>query len=186
MRYFLLLILATLSFAGETALPPNVDSYEQEASKAYATYLQATNKAAEKATKELDSKLKAAMKKGDLDLATALKTRMEDIAKGKTLTTLENAWKSEAPNLLGGPQKLEGTWEMTINGKPSGVISFKDDGKVVNPWKENWTVETKDKKTTINTANSGMKNITLTDIQSDTMKGASGINQTIELKRKAE
>lgn len=99
MRYILLLIIASFTFAGDAVNPvvkTSLDSYESEVSKAYADYLKAVAKVNEKTTKDMDVKLKAAMKKGDLDTANALKVAMDKVAKGKTLSDLENKWKLEA------------------------------------------------------------------------------------------
>jgi len=189
MRFILLILLAATTFSAETVNPavkPTLDTYEAAAAKAYAEYIKATNKAAEKANAALDTKLKAAMKASNLELATVIKKQIDEITKGKTLANLEAEWKNDSTSSLLGPAPMTGTWEMSFNSVPQGTITIAADGKVTNPWKENWTLETKGKVTTINTDKSAMKGITLTDVKEDTMKGTSGIGQVIELKRKKD
>jgi hypothetical protein len=136
MRNLLLILLASVAFAGETvnpALKPSLDTYETDVSKAYADYLKAINKVNDKVAKDLDAKLKGAMKKGDLDLATAIKSQMDEIAKGKTRTDLEAKWNAEMAknpaDLLGGPvvaavDPLVGKWSLA----PENGWEFKADG----------------------------------------------------------
>jgi hypothetical protein len=136
MRYFLLLLICSISFTAEVINPvikSTLDSYEAEAAKAYADYLKATSKAADKANSALDSKLKAAMKANNLDLATVIKKQMEDLSKGKTLANLEATWKEPASSdsLLGNSTDLViGKW-----GNGTAVMwDFKADGTGIHYW----------------------------------------------------
>lgn len=138
MRHFLLLIIASLTFAGDVPVNPVIksalDSYETDVAKAYAEYLKAVNKVNEKTVKDLDVKFKAAMKKGDLDLANAIKKQVEEINSGETLADLETKWKEElVKGLLDGPADLlvlVGKW-----GNGSEVIwEFKENGVGQHFW----------------------------------------------------
>lgn len=134
MRYLLLILFASIAFAGDAVNPAvksSLDSYESDVAKAYADYLKTVSKVNDKTTKDLDTKLKAAMKKGDLDLATAIKAQMEEISKGKTRTDLENKWNAElakGPMDLLGPttenDTLVGKWGMSA----TNSWEFKSDG----------------------------------------------------------
>lgn len=123
MRYLILLIIASIAFAGEASVNPviksSLDTYEADAAKAYAEYLKAVTKVNEKAVKDLDVKFKAAMKKGDLDLANAIKKQVEQINAGETLADLEIKWKEElGKSLLPESNPLVGKWkrdDMDIN-----------------------------------------------------------------------
>ena len=105
MRNFLfLMMLSAFMFAAETpsVIKPALDSFEGDAAKAYVLYQQAVAKATDKAVKDMDAKLKAATKGGNLELANAIKKELEALTKGDTLATLETKWKAEAnTDLLG-------------------------------------------------------------------------------------
>lgn len=127
MRNLLLLIIASIAFAGEAPVNPviksSLDTYETEVAKAYAEYLKTIAKVNEKTAKDMDTKLKAAMKKGDLETATAIKTAMDEVAKGKVRTNLEDKWRAEAdqnpadlltaPPAAGEIKVLSATFETT-------------------------------------------------------------------------
>lgn len=124
MRYLLLLLIATVAFAGDATNPvvkAAQDTYESDVSKAYADYIKAITKVNEKNLKDLDAKFKAAMKKGDLDLANAIKKQIEQINAGETLADLENKWKGDlGKSLLPGSNTdpIVGKWkrdDMDIN-----------------------------------------------------------------------
>lgn len=105
MRYILLLLLVSMTFAADKS---TMDTYASEAAAAYAEYMKATSKVADKAVKDLDVKFKAAMKKGDLEAATAIKTQMADISSGKALAALETTWKQkDATDLLNTPGSIK-------------------------------------------------------------------------------
>ena len=112
MKHLLLLLLAAVAFTGEAPVNPAIkstmDAFEADAAKAYGEYLKATTKMADKAVKDLDVKFKAAMKKGDLTAATAIKMKMDEIDKGQTLANLETTWKAkrEAIDLLNVPGSI--------------------------------------------------------------------------------
>lgn len=112
MRIIILLLFVCSAFSGDApvnpAIKPTMDAYETDAAKAYAEYLKATSKVAEKAIKDLDTKFKAAMKKGDLDTANAIKSQMDDINNGKSRADLENKWKQkiDAADLLTTPGSI--------------------------------------------------------------------------------
>lgn len=124
MRFFLLILIASVCFAGEATNPTiksNMDAYEVEVSKAFAEYQKAVSKVNEKTLKDLDIKFKAAMKKGDLEAANALKVQMDSINKGTALADLEAKWKekSDPSDLLNAPpaageiKVLSATFEST-------------------------------------------------------------------------
>jgi hypothetical protein len=85
------------------SIKPILATYETETGKAFNAYQEAVAKALDKATKDMDSKLKEAMKKGDLEGATAIKVKLDSISKGELLSQLEEKWKNE--DLLGGEKK---------------------------------------------------------------------------------
>lgn len=133
MRYLLLLLIASITFAGEAVNPvvkSSLDSYESDVAKAYADYLKAVAKVNEKTSKDLETKFKAAMKKGDLDTANAIKSTMDEVAKGKVRTDLEAKWNKElaaGPADLLGPTTVDplvGKWSLS----PENGWEFKADG----------------------------------------------------------
>jgi len=139
MRWTILLILSlSVAFAADeipSAIKPALDSFEGDAAKAYLAYQQAVSKAADKATKDMETKLKAAIKSGNLDVANAIKAKMTELAKGDTLAALEAKWKEEMnadpSDLLKGPvDTLVGKW-----GDGNTVMwEFKADGTGNHFW----------------------------------------------------
>ena len=139
MRWTILFILSlSFIFAADevpSAIKPALDSFEGDAAKAYLVYQQAVAKAADKASKDMDAKLKAAIKSGNLELANAIKAKMTELAKGETLTALETKWKADAAadptDLLKGPvDTLVGKW-----GDGTTVLwDFKADGTGQHFW----------------------------------------------------
>jgi hypothetical protein len=162
MRHLLLLIIASLAFAGEATVNPviksSLDTYESDAAKAYADYLKAVSKVNDKTVKDLDVKFKTAMKKGDLDLANAIKKQIEQITAGETLADLENKWKEELgksllPDSNVNPTVVIGTWTRNLKNR---IYTFNADGTFTQNGVETnngkWTM-TKDR--VIMTANEG-------------------------------
>lgn len=110
MRWTILLILSlSVAFAADevpSAIKPALDSFETEATKAYLAYQQAVAKAADKASKDMEAKLKAATKSGNLEAANAIKAKMTELQSEKYLTALEQKAKLKASeDLLGNPTK---------------------------------------------------------------------------------
>ena len=130
MKSVLMSVLAlfafTLPLTAEDAPVPSpvkstLDTFEADALKAFVLYKQATAKASEKASKEMEAKLKAATKSGNLDLANAIKAELEKLSKGDILTVLEEKWKeSDGKDLLGSPlnkgknQQMTGTFKLVV------------------------------------------------------------------------
>lgn len=190
MRIILLLLITTSLMTMETPVSPVVkstlDTYEAEAMKAFLAYNAAMEKIADKANKDLDTKMKAAMKASNLELATTIKNKMEEITKGHVLSSLEIKWKEELANMTKEKSKavtIEGDWELYFAGMLQGIATF-DKVKVGNPWKELWNYETKDKKLTINTGASGMHGIVITEMSAKLLKGTDGLGRIIEFKKK--
>lgn len=139
MRWTILLILSlSVAFAADevpSAIKPALDSFEGDAAKAYILYQQAVAKAADKATKDMDAKLKVAIKSGNLEAANAIKAKMTELAKGETIAALETKWKAEAAadpsDLLKGPaDTLVSKW-----GDGNTVMwDFKADGTGQHFW----------------------------------------------------
>jgi hypothetical protein len=122
LRGFGVLMLVLSLHAGEAPAIPapiksTLEAYENDAERAYAAYQQAVAKAAEKAAKEMDAKLKTATKSGNLDLANAIKKEMDALTKGETFAALEKKWrKAEATDLLSESAKsadgeIAGQWQ---------------------------------------------------------------------------
>ncbi len=134
MRYLLLLLIASLAFAGDAPpnpLKPTMDSYESAVTKAFSDYMKAVEKVNDKTLKDLDSKLKSAMRKGDLEYANAIKAQMTQISSGKVSTEIEKKLREEmskdAAELLGPSTNVDplvGKWLV----EPNNGWEFKSDG----------------------------------------------------------
>lgn len=138
LRGFTLLMLVLSLSAGEAPAVPapiksTLEAYENDAERAYAAYQQAVAKAAEKAAKDMDAKLKAATKSGNLDLANAIKKEMDALTKGETFAALEKKWRSS--DLLGNAAK---TSEPQADAKPANTGAAVD--AVVGKWGDGTTV----------------------------------------------
>lgn len=147
MRYFLLALFVFSLTAGDAPpAPPSpvksvLDAYEADALKAFLAYKQAAAKAADKAAKDMDAKLKAATKAGNLDAANAIKAEMDKLNKGETLAAMEDKWKDAgAADLLNAEAKkkdpkelLVGKWHLSTSNGANMVLEFDDKGNVKGP-----------------------------------------------------
>lgn len=139
MRLILLLALSMLAFAGEapavpSAIKPTLDSFEADATKAYAAYQAALSKAQDKAEKDMEAKLKSATKSGNLELANAINASLDKLNNGGLVRELETKWKAaeaDAPaTLLAVTDALTGKW-----GNGMAVMwDFKADGTGMHFW----------------------------------------------------
>lgn len=137
MRNFIfLMMLSAFMFAAETpsVIKPALDSFEGDAAKAYALYLQAVAKASDKATKEMEAKLKVATKGGNLELANAIKKEIEALAKGDTITALETKWKAEIGTDLLTPAGVTDTLVSKWGDGNTVMWDFKADGTGQHFW----------------------------------------------------
>lgn len=101
LRGFSLLMLVLSLTAGEAPevpalIKPAADTYEADAMKAYVAYQQAIAKAADKAAKDMDAKLKVAVKSGNLELANSIKAYIDAMNDGTVLAELESKLKQQA------------------------------------------------------------------------------------------
>lgn len=137
MRNFIfLMMLSAFMFAAETpsVIKPALDSFEGDAAKAYATYLQAVTKASDKATKEMEAKLKVAIKGGNLELANAIKKEIEALSKGDTINALETKWKAEINADLLNPTGAVDTLVSKWGDGNTVMWDFKADGTGQHFW----------------------------------------------------
>lgn len=191
----LLLVVLCWSYAEEAALPPSIQNVITRAEAAViknrSAYDSANEKAFGAAEKSLKAELEKLTKAGKLEEAVQVKKLMETFRRD-VVTKVDAAAMDDKPllgaesgdSIMGKLSEISGDWELFINGASKGFVTFKDDGKVINPWNENWNIDAKSNKATINTDTSGMHHITISEIGEDRMKGTSGINQAIEFRKK--
>lgn len=98
----IILSIACISFimSEEAIKTPEIlqsilNDYEIETQKAWKIYDNLCQKATDRAKKDMDIAIKVEMKKNNLEGATAIKAKMDELISGKILADLERKWQED-------------------------------------------------------------------------------------------
>lgn len=150
------------------SLKPILGTYEADSKKLWDAYQAGLAKASDKAKVAMDSKMKEAMKRGDLEGATAIKAKMDELTNGKILSDLEGKWQEAKNDLIGvddGKKDIVGTWKVLIDNQwEFTLILNKDNTASTDRDNRMGTWEVKGKKLIIDTVASNGREQWIQDI----------------------